>query len=77
MPTGEELRRQVAALREQYKLGDREVVLGVERIDYTKGLAERFRAIAGFFEKHPQYRERFSFVVLVRQAARTSAATAS
>ena len=64
VPTGDELRIRTAALREQHKLGDTTVVLGVERIDYTKGLAERFRALARFPEKAPQYRERVTFVVL-------------
>ena len=64
VPTGEALRQQIEALRGQHKLGDCEIVLGVERIDYTKGLAERFRAVARFLEKAPQYRERVAFVVL-------------
>jgi trehalose 6-phosphate synthase len=38
--------------------------VGVERIDYTKGLPERFRALQRFFERHPEYRERLSFVQL-------------
>jgi trehalose 6-phosphate synthase len=64
VPAGDALRQQVTALRSQYKLGASEIVLGVERIDYTKGLAERFRAVARFFEKAPQYREKIAFVVL-------------
>jgi len=38
--------------------------VGVERIDYTKGLPERFRAIERFFERHPEYRELLVFVQL-------------
>ena len=38
--------------------------VGVERIDYTKGLPERFRALQRFFERHPEYRERLTFVQL-------------
>ncbi len=38
--------------------------VGVDRIDYTKGIPERFRAVERFFEKCPEYRERFSFVEL-------------
>jgi len=38
--------------------------VGVERIDYTKGLPERFRALRWFFERHPEYRERVVFVQL-------------
>ncbi len=36
--------------------------IGVERIDYTKGIIERFLAIERFFEKYPSYREKFTFV---------------
>jgi trehalose 6-phosphate synthase len=36
--------------------------VGVERVDYTKGLPERFRAIRRFFERWPQYRRRLVFV---------------
>ncbi|MBP2669457.1 MAG: otsA 2, partial [Deltaproteobacteria bacterium] len=36
----------------------------VDRIDYTKGIPERFRAIERFFEKHPEYLGRFTFVEL-------------
>jgi trehalose-6-phosphate synthase len=35
--------------------------VGVERVDYTKGLPERFLAIQRFFERYPQYRERLTF----------------
>jgi trehalose 6-phosphate synthase len=36
--------------------------VGVERVDYTKGLPERFRAIRRFFERWPEYRKRLVFV---------------
>jgi trehalose 6-phosphate synthase len=36
--------------------------IGVDRIDYTKGIPERFRGIERFFEKCPIYRRRFTFV---------------
>ena len=38
--------------------------VGVDRIDYTKGIPERFRAIERFFEKYPEYVGRFTFVEL-------------
>jgi trehalose-6-phosphate synthase/protein-tyrosine-phosphatase len=38
--------------------------VGVDRIDYTKGILERFRGIERFFEKHPEYQSRFTFVEL-------------
>ncbi|HEY3100552.1 MAG TPA: trehalose-6-phosphate synthase, partial [Methylomirabilota bacterium] len=36
--------------------------VGVERVDYTKGLPERIRALRRFFERWPEYRRRLTFV---------------
>jgi len=36
--------------------------VGVDRVDYTKGILERFLAIERLMEKHPVYREKFVFV---------------
>src|SRR5467141_638807 len=36
--------------------------VGVDRVDYTKGLLERFRGIELFFELNPAYQQRFTFV---------------
>ncbi|HKI11466.1 MAG TPA: trehalose-6-phosphate synthase [Candidatus Acidoferrum sp.] len=36
--------------------------VGVDRVDYTKGILERFRAIERFLELYPEYQQRFSFV---------------
>jgi trehalose 6-phosphate synthase len=36
--------------------------VGVDRIDYTKGLLERFRGIECFLDNYPNYREQFTFV---------------
>jgi trehalose 6-phosphate synthase len=38
--------------------------VGVDRVDYTKGLRERFLAIERFLEKYPPYQGRFTFVEL-------------
>jgi len=36
--------------------------VGVDRVDYTKGILERFRALERFFELNPAYHQRFTFV---------------
>ena len=36
--------------------------VGVDRVDYTKGIIERFRGIERFLEKCPRYRGQFTFV---------------
>jgi trehalose 6-phosphate synthase len=35
--------------------------VGIDRIDYTKGIIERFRAIECFLDKHPDYVESLTF----------------
>jgi alpha,alpha-trehalose-phosphate synthase [UDP-forming] len=36
--------------------------IGVDRVDYTKGIPERFLAIERFLERHPSYVGKFTFV---------------
>jgi trehalose-6-phosphate synthase len=36
--------------------------VGVDRVDYTKGIVERFRGIERFLEEFPQYQRQFTFV---------------
>jgi trehalose 6-phosphate synthase len=36
--------------------------IGVDRVDYTKGILERFLAIERFLERHPNYQGKFTFV---------------
>ena len=36
--------------------------VGVDRVDYTKGILERFRGLERFFELNPAYLQRFTFV---------------
>ena len=64
VPRGEELSKQIAELKERHGLGDAMIAVGVDRIDYTKGIPERLYALRRFFEKYPQYRERLVFVQL-------------
>lgn len=64
IPSGEKLRKRIAQLKELHKLEGAAIAVGVDRIDYTKGLLERFRAVARFFEKYPEYRGRLTFVQL-------------
>jgi alpha,alpha-trehalose-phosphate synthase [UDP-forming] len=36
--------------------------VGVDRLDYTKGILERFQAIESFFESSPRYQGKFTFI---------------
>ena len=50
------------SVRVRLGIDDMLVGLGVERVDYTKGLPERMRAIRRFFERWPDYRRRAVFI---------------
>ncbi len=45
--------------------------VGVDRVDYTKGIIERFRAIERFIEKCPAYNGRFTFVQIAAPSRTT------
>jgi alpha,alpha-trehalose-phosphate synthase [UDP-forming] len=36
--------------------------VGVDRVDYTKGILERFRAIESLLERYPKYQGKFTFI---------------
>ncbi len=52
----------ISQIRRDYRIRDRILGVGVDRIDYTKGIVERFRAIDRFFEKYPEYLGKFVFL---------------
>ncbi|WP_018146546.1 alpha,alpha-trehalose-phosphate synthase (UDP-forming) [Henriciella marina] len=53
-------RAQTAATRIGKFLGGRKLVLGVDRMDYSKGLPERFEAVGKMFDHFPSTRGRVS-----------------
>jgi len=59
-PTVEECRRLVCA-REELPL-DTRLGIGVDRMDYTKGIIERFNAVERLLELNPEYVGRFVFI---------------
>jgi trehalose-phosphatase len=54
-------REMAEELRRQYQLPPL-VGLGVDRLDYTKGLLQRLQALELFFEQYPAFRGEFSLV---------------
>lgn len=55
---------QMERIRKEHDLRDKIVAVGVDRIDYTKGIIERILAIDRFLEKYPEYRKKFVFIQL-------------
>ncbi len=56
----EETSRRVARL--QSELGNRRIILGVDRLDYTKGIDVRLRAFDTLLDEHPECQEDVVFV---------------
>ena len=54
--------RTATTLRDRYARADRQLGVCVDRIDYTKGIPERLRAIATLWEDSPELRGRFTFL---------------
>jgi len=51
-----------AALLRQLESHADFLAIGVDRLDYTKGIPERFRGVERFLERHRSYRGRFTLV---------------
>jgi len=56
--------KQIENIKKEFDLEDKIIGVGVDRIDYTKGIIERVLAIDRFFEKYPQYRKKVVFMQL-------------
>ncbi len=47
------------------KLPDRQVILGIDRLDYTKGIPERFHSFRSALRRYPELRTKVSLVQVV------------
>jgi trehalose 6-phosphate synthase/phosphatase len=56
----ERVQRRVEELKDQYAA--QALVIAVDRLDYTKGIPERFEALERLYQKHPERRGRFAFI---------------
>lgn len=56
----EEVDQRTAEIKEQ--LRGKQMVLGVDRLDYTKGITERVKAFAALLQEHPEMRRRVSLI---------------
>jgi alpha,alpha-trehalose-phosphate synthase [UDP-forming] len=54
----------VERLRARYASNGQRLGLGVDRVDYTKGIPERLRALRELWERHPEMRETFTFLLV-------------
>lgn len=47
------------------KLADVQLIISVDRLDYTKGIANRLEGFELFLKNHPEYAERVSYIMIV------------
>ncbi|HLF18844.1 MAG TPA: trehalose-6-phosphate synthase [Candidatus Omnitrophota bacterium] len=52
------VRQLTQSLKEEYKLAGMKVLVGLDRIDYTKGIPEKMRAIDLLLQRYPQLKEK-------------------
>ncbi|NQT89644.1 MAG: trehalose-6-phosphate synthase [Candidatus Omnitrophica bacterium] len=58
-----EVEKAMVQLKGEYGLNSIDhLIFGLDRIDYTKGIVERIRALDRFLEKYPKYRGKIAFV---------------
>jgi len=57
-----ETEKRMAEIRHDFRVRGKWLGMGIDRIDYTKGIIERFTAIDRFLEKYPAYRGKFVFM---------------
>ncbi len=55
-------KKDIPRLLEEHGIASQFLGIGVDRIDYTKGIVEKFLAIERFLEKNPAYQGKFTFV---------------
>ena len=58
--TGEEREALRKTVMKRLGVEPRYLAVGVDRVDYTKGIPERFRGLERFLEKYPRYRGRLT-----------------
>jgi len=63
-----EVDAEMERLRKQLGLADEYIGVGIDRVDYTKGIPDRLRAIDCFFDKYPEYQRRLAFVQVGAQS---------
>ncbi|HSP40843.1 MAG TPA: bifunctional alpha,alpha-trehalose-phosphate synthase (UDP-forming)/trehalose-phosphatase [Gillisia sp.] len=61
---GEESELQQRLNYHRQRSPDSQLILSIDRLDYTKGIANRIRAFEHFLEKYPQYIEKIRLIML-------------
>jgi len=63
-----EVKKRLTTIRK--KVGDRKVIISIDRLDYTKGIIQRLEAFDLFLSQNPEYKEKVT-LILVAVPSRT------
>jgi alpha,alpha-trehalose-phosphate synthase [UDP-forming] len=77
MARSPETEARVATLRSRYARNGRQLGVAVDRIDYTKGIPERLRALDHLWQTYPALRERVTFLCVCTPSRSTVPAYAA
>lgn len=50
------------SLKEEFRLEGQKLILGIDRIDYTKGIPERLLALDLLLDRHPEFKEKVTLL---------------
>ena len=56
-------KKEIKKIREQ--IGEKKVILSIDRMDYTKGIIKRLEAFEFFLQKNPEYLEKVILIMIV------------
>jgi len=60
--TVEDAPAQMERIRDRYLPQGGKLGLGIDRLDYSKGLPQKFKALEFLWERYPEFREKFTFI---------------
>jgi trehalose 6-phosphate synthase/phosphatase len=65
---GSKVKKRLATIRK--KVGERKIIISIDRLDYTKGIIQRLEAFDLFLSQNPKYKEKVT-LILVAVPSRT------
>lgn len=58
----EETKKEIKRLKSELSLGNKFIGIGIDRLDYTKGIPQRLMAVDRFLDKWPEYKGKVAFI---------------
>ena len=58
----DEIKEEIKRVKDELGLSDKVIGIGIDRLDYTKGIPQKLMAIDRFLDKWPEYKEKLVFI---------------